>query len=171
MPLSICDGRGWVYDRIRDTTSDLIVDAGCGEGTYSVLARHLRQDAEWWGIEIHEPYVERFLLHHKYDRVIVTDIRGWTFPQMHNDYTLLLGDVLEHMSREDAIDVLAFHMQHAAEIMVSVPIVYAPQGACEGNEHEAHLYHWTWDEMTDLLPGCEGFRGVTVGRWWWRRDD
>lgn len=169
MPLSTADGRGWVYDRIADTTSAVIVDAGAGEGTYSVLARHLRLDARWVALEIHEPYVERFLLGQKYDDVIVTDLRDWSPIDVPGGYTILMGDVLEHMPREDAAKVIDHHLQFADELMVSVPIVYSPQDECYGNPYEAHQHHWHFEEMLELLPGAESFRGVQVGRFWWKR--
>lgn len=167
MPLSTADGRGWIYDRIAQIKSPTIIDGGAGEGTYSVLGRHLRLEANWVAVEIHEPYVDRFLLEHKYDEVLVGDLRGY---EPEGPYTILLGDVLEHMKRAEAIEVLAYHLEHADEIMVSVPIVYAPQEGCYGNDHEAHLYHWHFEEMLDLLPGAESFRGVQVGRYWWRKQ-
>jgi len=165
------DGRGWVYDRIRDTTADVIVDVGAGEGTHAILARHTRLDAKWIGVEIHEPYIERFMLRDKYDDVVRADIRTWREPIHSAPYVILFGDVLEHMEREQAVALLEFHQRHAEEIYVSVPIVYSPQDACFGNEHEAHLYHWEFEEMRDLLPGCESFQGVMVGRYWWRRPE
>jgi hypothetical protein len=170
MPTSGAEGRGWVYDRIADTTSDWIIDAGAGEGTYSTLARHLRLDARWVALEIHEPYIDRFLLGQKYDDVIVTDIRKWQ-PVLDGGYTLLLGDVLEHMPREDAIEVLQWHKRYADDIMVSVPIVYAPQSSCVGDEHEAHMHHWHFEEMLEVLGECDSYRGDMVGRFWRRRND
>lgn len=167
MPLSTADGRGWVYDRIAQTTAPVILDIGAGEGTYSNLARHLRLDAEWIAVEIHEPYVERFLLESKYDVIVVADARR--FRPHQEPYVVLMGDVLEHMPREDAVELIEWHLQHADEIMVSVPIVYSPQEACHGNDHEEHLYHWQFHEMASLLPGCETFEGALVGRYWWRR--
>lgn len=168
MPLSTSDGRGWVSDRIAKTKAPVIFDGGAGEGTYSVLARHLRWDARWIALEIHEPYVERFLLEHKYDEVRVMDLLDWT-PDVPT-FVILLGDVLEHMEHDDAVTLLEFCRSTADEIMVSVPIVYAPQGACYGNAHEEHRYHWAFEEMLALLPGCESFRGVEVGRFWWKRE-
>lgn len=167
MPLSAADGRGWVYDRIAQTTVARIIDGGAGEGTYSVLARHLRLDAEWVAVEIHEPYIERFLLRHKYDEVLVADLREY---EPEGPYVILLGDVLEHMTRDEAVGVLQYHLEHASEIMVSVPIIYAPQDPCYGNDHERHLHHWHFEEMLDLLPGAESFRGVQIGRYWWKRE-
>lgn len=147
------------------------MDVGPGEGTYSILGRHIVHWATWHAVEIFEPYIERFLLGQKYDHVHVADIREWTIPE--DPYLILLGDVLEHMPQEDAINVLQYHLRQAQEVYVSVPIVHSPQGACFGNENEAHLHQWTWDAMTGLLasvPGTlESFKGAQVGRWWWRR--
>lgn len=167
MPLSTYDGRQWVSERLAQTTAPVIVDAGAGAGTYSVLGRHLRWDAHWVGVEAHAPYVDRFLLDHLYDEVVVTDIRD--YPPPGQPYVLLLGDVLEHLPHADAVAVLDRHKQHATEIMVSVPIVDSPQDECFDNPHEAHLYQWGYDEMAAQLPGAEGWRGVQVGRYWWRR--
>lgn len=174
MPTSAWDGRKWVADRIERTTASTIIDVGPGEGTHSVLARHLRWDAHWTGVEIHEPYVERFLLEQKYDLVRVADIREIDPYEGGADYVILFGDVLEHMTKDDAVRLLETYRQFAQEIYVSVPIVFAPQDECFGNEHEAHLYHWHYNEMLDLMLGwpgeVEAFQGVQVGRFWWRRE-
>lgn len=151
------------------TDVSTVVDVGPGEGTYSTLGRHILWAARWMSVEAFEPYVERFLLGQKYDDVIVGDIRGWK-PDYLFDYLILFGDVLEHMPKDDAIEVLNWHMEHALEIYVSVPIVHSPQGSCFGNDLEAHLHQWTFEEMSGMLPGAESFRGVQVGRWWWRRE-
>lgn len=170
MPTSAWDGRKWVTDRLADSAAQTVIDVGPGEGTYSILGRHLMWWAKWICVERFEPYVERFLLGQKYDVVVVDDIRDWK-PTILNDYLILFGDCLEHMSRDDAVALLEFHKQHASEIYVSVPIVHSPQGACFGNPYEEHLYHWGFSEMMDQLPGCDTFEGVQVGRFWWRRDD
>lgn len=168
MPTSTYDGRGWAYNRLADSKAETVIDVGAGEGTYSILARHLIWWAEWYAVEVHFPYVERFMLGEKYDHVVVTDIRYWR-PELTN-YLVIFGDVIEHLKYEDALDVLKFHLDRADEIMVSVPIVDSPQGEVQGNPHEAHLHQWTFEEMESLLPGCESFRGVQVGRFWWRRN-
>lgn len=168
VPTSAYDGRRWVTDRLADSAVSTVVDVGPGEGTYSVLGRHLLWWARWISVEVHEPYVERFLLGQKYDDVIVADIRDWW--AVPDDYLILFGDVLEHMPKDDAVALIERHKDTATEIYVSVPIVPSPQGPCYGNDHETHLHDWDFDEMSDLLPGAESFRGVQVGRWWWRRD-
>jgi hypothetical protein len=82
----------------------VIIDIGCGEGTYSDLARGWRADAFWVGVEVWEPYVGQFDLWRKYDVVAVKDARELILPAM--PYVLLAGDVLEHMTRTDAVELL-----------------------------------------------------------------
>lgn len=159
-----------MLNRISDTTAGTVIDVGAGEGTYAVLARHTRLDARWIGLEVHDPYIERFLLGQKYDVIVVDDIRTWRPDLIPGGYVILFGDVLEHMTKDEAVDVLRWHMERADEIMVSVPIVYSPQGAVYGNDHETHHHQYHWEEMDELLPGAESWKGHTVGRWWWKKD-
>lgn len=167
MPTSGTEGRGWVYERIATTTAPTIVDVGPGEGTYSILARHLRLDAYWIGVEIHAPYVERYHLDLKYDEIVVSDVLYYDWPAQ--PFVVLLGDVLEHMTVAMVTLILEHLMLVADEIMVSIPIVESIQGEVDGNPHEAHLYQWTFEEMEAMLPGCESWRGDMIGRYWWRR--
>lgn len=166
MPRSHPEGRDWAVDHIRHSTAPVIVDIGCGEGTYSDLARGWRPDARWIGVEIHAPYVERFDLTRKYDEVVITDARRYTFPR--DPFLLIAGDVIEHLTRPDALAFLTRARRHAEAILISVPIVDYPQHEHEGNPHEAHLDQWDFDGMADNLPGCDTWRGDIVGRYWWR---
>ena len=54
------------------------------------------------GVEIWEPYITKYNLVNKYNNIIVRDVRE------HDDFNydlVIFGDVLEHMSEEDAIKV------------------------------------------------------------------
>ena len=167
MPRSHPEGRDWAVDRIRASTAPVIIDIGCGEGTYSDLARGWRSDAVWVGVEVWEPYVEEFDLWSKYDFVAVRDARELSLPDV--PFVFLAGDVLEHMPRFDAVDLLDHAKARAEAIMVSVPIVDYPQHAhAGGNPFEEHVDQWTFDEMLEQLPGAETWRGDVVGRFWWK---
>lgn len=167
MATSASEGRDWIYERIRRTTTPLVVDVGPGEGTYSILGRHLRPDAKWIAVEVYEPYIERYHLEQKYDEVINRSVLH--FPSPAPPYTILFGDVIEHLEYEKAVEILQYHLLTASEIMVSIPIIESIQGEVDGNCHEAHLYQWEFEEMENMLPGCETWKGSTVGRFWWRR--
>jgi hypothetical protein len=166
VPRSHPEGREWAVERIAATTAPVIIDIGCGEGTYSDLARGWRADAFWVGVEIWEPYVGQFDLWRKYDVVAVRDARELILPAM--PYVLLAGDVLEHMTRTDAVELLTNAKAAAAAIMVSVPILGYEQHAHEGgNPYEEHLDQWTLEEMREQLPDCEVWSGEILGRLWW----
>lgn len=170
MPRSHPEGRDWIAERFCGTTAPLVIDIGCGEGAYSDLLRGWRRDVWWVGVEVFEPYVARFDLWRKYDVVAVRDARNLNFPD--SPFILLAGDVLEHMPRSDALDILYRAREHAEAIMVSVPVVDYPQHAHDGNPFEAHMDQWSFADMWDVLaqPGrVEGWRGEVLGRFWWTR--
>jgi len=171
MPRSHPEGRDWAVERIAATTAPVVIDIGCGEGTYSDLARGWRPDALWVGVEIWQPYVEQFDLWSKYDIVAVRDARELNLPDA--PFVLLAGDVLEHMSRFDAVDFLEHAKSRAAAIMVSVPIIDYPQHVhADDNPFEEHVDQWTFADMWDALAGggvLHGWRGDVVGRFWWTR--
>lgn len=170
MPTSAREGREFFTQKLERIGEGLlsVVDFGPGEGTYSILGRHLTPNAQWVGVEIHGPYLERYDLDQKYDKVLVGDMLN--FDSAPYDLAIF-GDVLEHLRQDLAIQTLAVEALRANHMFVSVPIVYAPQGESHGNPHEAHLYHWDFDEMTDVLSrfgAVQSWRGHIVGRWWVR---
>ena len=168
MPTSDPEGRDWAVERIAQTQAPIIIDLGAGEGTYSDLARGWRPDAWWVGVEIWQPYVARFDLWRKYDAVLIRDARHIDFPQ--TPFVLLAGDVLEHMYRCDALDILYRAQEHAEAIMVSVPVVPYPQHSHDNNPFEEHLDQWSFAAMWDVLSSdgvVHGLRGDVVGRFWW----
>lgn len=168
MPTSAREGRDFFTSTLEHMGQGLnsIVDFGPGEGTYSILGRHLTPNATWTAVEIFEPYLERYDLDQKYDKIVIEDMSSFRPP----DYDLgIFGDVLEHLTKERAVQVLRFQASRANHLFISVPIVPAPQGPSHGNEAEAHLYHWTFEEMTETLSHLgrvDSWRGFIVGRWW-----
>lgn len=114
-----------------------ICDVGAGGGTYFFL---LGRDYEWTAVEIFHENAE--YLKNKYNKIYEEDIRTFSYPE---DYDLMIfGDVIEHMTVEDAQKVLAEARKHTKAIMVSVPYEL-PQDAIHNNEHERHL-------QPDLTP-------------------
>ncbi|MET9953513.1 class I SAM-dependent methyltransferase [Streptomyces sp. NPDC006339] len=167
MPVSHHEGRGWVADRLAAARPHLVIDVGAGEGIYAMLMRSRTPQARWEAVEVWAPYVERFALATKYDAVHTVDVRAFTWPQ--EPFTVLLGDVVEHLPEADARELLAGLKRRAEHVMVSVPIVHIEQGPVGGNPHEAHLKHWSYEEMDELMGGCDSLRGDVLGRWWWSR--
>ena len=121
-----------------------VLDLGIGSGTYSNLYRSLLKGF-WTGVEIWEPYIEKYQLKQKYDNVIVSDIRK--FNHFYNDI-VFAGDILEHMTKEEAVDVVSKLLQNSKYIFISLPIIKYPQGEYDSNPYEAHIKDdWSHDEV------------------------
>jgi hypothetical protein len=108
-----------------------------------------------------------------YDEIHNLDARVAPEHLFHRDL-VIFGDVLEHMARGDAVDLLRkAEAAGAWNILVSLPIVEAPQGEVDGNPHEEHLHHWDASDMDGVLAQLGGntqsMRGETLGCWWWSR--
>lgn len=179
MPTSIAEGKDWSlkrYERIRPET---VTDIGPGEGTYAKLFRPVHKGIWWTAIEIHKPYVTKYKLRNtktrtdRYDEIHVEDVRGADNHLFHRDL-VIAGDVLEHMPREDAVTLLQrIEAAGAWNILISLPIVEAPQGEVDGNPAEEHVHHWDADDMDAVLRSLggrvESMKGDTLGCWWWSR--
>jgi autotransporter strand-loop-strand O-heptosyltransferase len=127
-------------------TSKRILDVGPGMGTYSDLLRSsgYRIDA----IEIYEPYIDKYKLREKYDNVYVGDITKFDI----SDYDfIILGDVLEHIPTDLAVDLIR-KITQKKECLVAIPYEME-QGEYEGNIHETHHQpDLTHDVMFERYP-------------------
>ncbi|WP_055693391.1 class I SAM-dependent methyltransferase [Streptomyces prasinopilosus] len=179
MPTSDAEGKDWSLERFRYHLPNTVCDVGPGEGTYAKLFRPVHHGVWWTCIEIHKPYIRKYGLKNTakrtgmYDEVHNLDAREAPDHLYYRD-AVLLGDVLEHMPREDAVTLLERIVAAGAwNILVSVPIVESIQGEVDGNPHEAHLHQWDADDMDQVLAGLGGnvdsLRGNTLGCWWWNR--
>jgi glycosyltransferase involved in cell wall biosynthesis len=101
---------------------------------------------EFIGLEIWEPYIEKYSLSSKYHNIIKEDIRDFT-PQKTYGITLM-GDILEHMTKEEAIKVYYKLLESSEYVLISIPINYYPQDEYMGNPYEKHVKDdWSHDEV------------------------
>lgn len=147
MPGSIAAGKEFIRSVIKAANPQTVLDIGAGSGTY---ARQMRQstahDCTWVGVEVWQPYVDKFGLNDLYDAVVVADIRLWDLPKKYD--VCIAGDVLEHMTADEAVAVLKKLREHCGLVIVSVPVIHWPQEAQEGNPFEAHVKDdWTHEEV------------------------
>ena len=134
MPFSSQAGKPsikWVMSKIPQPKTAL--DIGVGEGTYAKLFPKLA----WTGVEIWEPYIEKYGLKNLYPDLHVADAREWDTDQKYD--VCFLGDVLEHMTQEEAQALVRKAKRWADTVIVSIPTGHYPQGEYEGNPHEAHV--------------------------------
>ena len=132
----------WFHNR-RDI--DTVIDVGCGKGKVVLIC-----------IEIHEPYIEQYKLYELYERVILADIKMWNIPIVD---CIVFGDILEHLTKEDAEEVVRRALLSCKHIVISIPINY-PQEASHNNPNEEHKSIWTFEELDKWLQEEFKFRNL-----------
>ena len=174
----------WAGLRVRQLITEIhppntvIIDVGAGQGKYRVLLTEYEAvDA----VEVFEPYVEQNNLRALYRDVYVNDVTKWIdspYCWEHvRDAVVIMGDVLEHLTYDDAYRVMCYLCTWAREIIVVVPYEY-PQGEEDGNVHQEHLQDdLTVDIMAKAYPQLtlvdvevrddKPFKGI----YRWRRSD
>ena len=116
------------------------LDVGACDGKWSdLLGNYLIMD----GIEIFEPNITRHKLEKKYHNIFNADVRG--FQYRHYDL-IIFGDVLEHMTVEDAQKVLNYAMPRCRDLIVAVPFQWVNRSHY-GNPFEFHIQ----DDLTPEL--------------------
>ena len=150
MPYSHPENIEWVKEVLLKLNPKTITDVGPGAGKYGSLIKEVLPESHTTCVEIWAPYVERFNLGEIYDSVVISDARIY---QNWNCDLVILGDVLEHMSEEEALSLWHKISQIAKYALIAIPIIHYPQGASEGNPFEAHVDdHWTHERVIAAFP-------------------
>ena len=146
MPYSSNSGKNHIRRILERVPHAKMLDIGPGFGTYAKMF----PDAEWTGVEIWEPYVERYGLRDFYKHLHIADAREWT-PD--SDYDVAFaGDVLEHMTVGEAKAVFDKLRRCAETVIISIPIGHYPQSEWEGNPYEAHVKDdWTDAQVKEVF--------------------
>lgn len=128
----------------------VIVDIGCGSGTYPRL---LGNRYEYIGIEIWEPYVAMFGLNDLYEELIISDVRLCSLPE---GDCIIFGDILEHLPKEDALKLIIESGKGYKHMVISIPISES-EGEITygrihyGNPNEEHKSAWTFEELMKMF--------------------
>lgn len=167
MPTSDAENKDVVIRWYNQLRPKRVLDIGAGNGTYSKLVTE-KHGAAWTALEAWGPYVTRYKLHSKYNTVIVADARYVDYGLLRPDL-VIAGDVLEHMAKRDAKQLINTFKHHANSIIISVPLLHLDQDAYKGNWFETHHDHWGYEEMCKFLGGGlrESIKGPTLGYFLW----
>jgi SAM-dependent methyltransferase len=170
MPSSNKEGKAVIREWVTEVGPYVktVLDLGVGNGTYHRLYTRKSsalREAHWTGIEVWEPYIHEFDLLTRYNKIINEDIRTVDFNTLGKIDLVFAGDVLEHITKEEAIKVVDDLLKVAKRIIVSIPIVHFPQGEEEGNPYEAHVKDdWSDAEMFETFPQIKrSWTGNTIG--------
>lgn len=135
----------WIREEFPPESS--ILDVGAGDGKWRYL---LRQFPNMDAVEAFGPNL-RFLT--GYRRTFHADIRDFRFDW----YDLIIfGDILEHLTVEQAQAVLDYAKPRCRDMIIAVPFLYE-QGAIYGNPYEVHVQ----DDLTPELF-AERYPGFAV---------
>lgn len=127
---------GWIRAKVPKGSTCLDVGA-CDGLWYNNLHDWLEMDA----VEIYRPNIDRNHLTAKYRNVWCNDIADFKYDQYD---VIIFGDVIEHMTVENAQKALEYAYPRCKELIVVVPFLYR-QGAAYGNQNEIHI-------QEDLTP-------------------
>ena len=148
MPYSSQNGKAYIRNIVGRVKHDRMLDIGCGSGTYAKMF----PNSEWTGVEAWEPYIDQFNLNSLYKEVILADVRGLRISTLGRFDVAILGDVIEHMEKEEAQALLERVKEISDTVIVSVPIGYYPQDEYDGNPYERHVTdNWTDRDFQDAF--------------------
>ena len=148
---SASENKPWVSAVIKKLKPKTVLDIGPGEGIYGKIVRKYSPETEKLvGVEIWGPYIESFRLREFYDEVWICDAR--IYPDFKYDL-VILGDVLEHISKEDALALWNKISKQAKYALISIPITHFHQPMVNGNPYEKHIKEdWTIKEVLESFP-------------------
>lgn len=150
MVYSLSSGKNW-SDRMikrlfRLCSNKSILDVGTGAGQYYTMLSPSLPTAAFVGIEVWEPYIEKYSLYKKYDTIINEDIREFMPAEVYG--VTILGDVLAYMTKEEAIKVYKKILKNSEFVIISIPITFNLQKECNENPFEKYIKDdWSHDEV------------------------
>jgi predicted TPR repeat methyltransferase len=130
-----------------------VLDIGAGSGTYAKMLKvnhKVCNSANWTGVEVWEPYIEKYKLNDLYDRLVNQDARQLNWDELGEFDIAFAGDVLEHMTKQEAIDLVEKILLHCKCLVISIPTMIYHQGEAHGNPYEVHVKpDWSHEEVKE----------------------
>ena len=155
MSYSLQSGKSQIlaWFQLNENQINTVVDIGPGSGTYIKLIKETAGcclQARWIGIEIWRPYIQQFHLEARYDSIINADVKTVDWQQLPSS-VVIAGDVLEHMTKDDAVVLVDRILSVTKTLIVSIPIRLMPQDEhAYENPYEAHIKDdWSHEEVMD----------------------
>ena len=153
---SVRAGKSTIVDWIKEINDiKTILDIGAGCGTYYDLfvdTHNMLTESQWIAVEAWAPIVEKFSLKTKYQTVLTEDVRNLDWMTVPELDLVFMGDVLEHMTKDEAIAVVDKVMSKSRFGIISIPIIHWPQGIHEGNPFEVHVKDdWSMQEVSETF--------------------
>lgn len=114
------------------STGDTCLDVGACDGKWhSLVGSFFIMD----GVEIFQPNIDKYNLTSKYHKVFNMNITDFQYPYYD---CVIFGDVIEHLTIEDAQYVLNYANGRCKDLIIAVPFLYK-QDESYGNKWEKHI--------------------------------
>lgn len=121
-------------DQLLKMKPKSVYDVGVGDGFYGKLLNYLFDDVNIAGIEKNPIYIGKFDLRKIYSVIIIDDIID-VITKISGDL-IIFGDVLEHLEKQDMINVLKIAVDNFRYIIVNSPLGFQPQN----HEYEEEIH-------------------------------
>jgi predicted TPR repeat methyltransferase len=155
MPFSSGIGKEETLRWVKEIVPSInrVLDIGAGSGTYAKMLKvhhKVLNSANWTGVEVWTPYIEKYNLNDLYDRIVNQDARLLNWQELGEFDIAFAGDVLEHMTKEEAVDLVEKTLTNCKNLVISIPTMIYHQGAAHGNPYEEHVKpDWSHEEVKD----------------------
>lgn len=137
------------FDFISKVQPTNLLDVGPGWGRMGIAVKQRLPSCIVDAVEIDSSYVTQFNLSAIYNTVHINDIKNFCLAGSSLRYDVVLfNDILEHLFRSDALDVLDFMLYRSKYIVVQWPNDHL-QDAWEGHESEVHRSNFTLKDFLD----------------------
>ena len=168
MPYSELEKFDWCMKKIKSILKPYrylnVIDVGAGAGLYEDYMRRwgFRSSINLAGIEVWPEYIKEFNLEERYDEIICEEAQIFDFnwyKKINECIDLVIfGDVLEHMSVADAVNIWNEAGEFSYHRLLAIPTVYYPQGHIHNNPYEVHVKEdWTHEEVLDTFKGITDY--------------
>lgn len=153
VPASNPETKPWIAEQILHIKPKTVLDVGAGKGLYLNLLYDVlgKENVHVTAVEVWEDYIKFFMLKMRYNVLIKEDVRKM------DDFSydlVILGDILEHMSKEDAVALWDKVSTQAKYAVIAIPIIHHPQEAINDNPYEIHVKEdWSTQEVLDSFHG------------------
>ena len=151
------DNKPYTAEKIIELNPKTVLDVGAGAGVYlDIIRRDLGNSVRVTAVEAWNPYIEQFNLKNRYDEVIAEDVRN---VENFNYDLVIFGDVIEHMSEEDAVKMWELVSKQAKYAIISIPIIHYHQDAINGNPYEVHVEEdWNAERVVRTFSNIVDYR-------------
>lgn len=140
---------------------ETVLDLGCGPSSPVQFAGKFKRKV---GVEIFVPYLERSRAQGIHDEYFNKKIEELEFRPKSFDAVIMI-DVIEHMSKEDALATLKLAEKWAKKkVIISSPNGFVPQKELDGNPYQVHLSGWPVNAMKEMGYRSKGLAGLKVLR-------